>query len=166
MSHAITALILPDPISAEAADRWDLVAVPLPGDLTLLHVTHYYTAYWQARLGISSYLEIPSEAPGRPGLFPREGVVTTIAIELAARPDSSFAVVLTDYFGGTGEQWAAMSIGGRPVRSVNSINTALRALGVRATAGSDEFDTVGLAAHRSTPDYLDRYIDLCDELGV
>ncbi|WP_458691372.1 hypothetical protein [Nocardia tengchongensis] len=137
--------------------------VPLLCDLTLLHVTHYYTAYWQARLGISSYLELPSEAPG---LFPREGVVTTIATELATRPNSTFAVVLTDYFGGIGEQWGAVSVDGGPVRSVNAINTALRALGIRATAGSDEFDTVGLSAHRSTPDYLDRYIDLCDEFGA
>ncbi|WP_067900299.1 hypothetical protein [Nocardia vaccinii] len=92
--------------------------------------------------------------------------MTTIATELATRPDSTFAVVLTDYFGGIGEQWAAVSVDGGPVRSVNAINTALRALGIRATAGSDEFDTVGLAAHRSTPDYLNRYIDLCDEFGA
>lgn len=163
MPHAITAMILPCPVSAEAADRWDLMPVSLRCDLTLLHVTHYYTAYWQARLGISSYFKLPSEAPG---LFPREGVVTTIAAELATRPDPAFAVVLTDYFGGVGDQWAAVSVGGGPVRSVNTINTALRALGISATAGSDEFDTVGLAAHRSTPDYLDRYVDLCDELGV
>ncbi|WP_067900302.1 hypothetical protein [Nocardia vaccinii] len=58
MRHAIIALVLPDPISAEAADRWDLVPVPLLCDLTLLYVTHYYTAYWQAQLGISSYLEL------------------------------------------------------------------------------------------------------------
>ncbi|MFD7843460.1 hypothetical protein ACFV4K_11070 [Nocardia sp. NPDC059764] len=163
MSHAITAMILPGTVDAGAADRWDLAPVPMRCDLTLFHVTHYYTAYWQAQLGISSYFELPSEAPG---LFPREGVMMTIATELATRPDPTFAVVLTDYFGGAGDQWAVVSVDGGPMQSVNTINKALRALGISAVAGSDEFDTVGLAAHRSTPDYLDQYVDLCDKLGV
>ena len=30
----------------------------------------------------------------------------------------------------------------------------------------DEFDTVGLGAHRTQPDYLGRYVDLCDQLGA
>ena len=33
-------------------------------------------------------------------------------------------------------------------------------------AGEDEFATVGLGRHRRSPEYLDRYVDLCDELGV
>jgi hypothetical protein len=161
--HAVTAMILPDPINAGAARSWDLVPVPLHGKLTMCHITHYYTAYWQARLGISNYIELPREAPS---LFPREGVMATIATDLATRSGPSFAVVLTDYFGGSGDQWAVVSVDGGPVRSVNTINSALRTLGISAVTGSDEFDAVGLAAHRSTPDYLDRYVDLCDELGV
>ncbi|MBB2909791.1 hypothetical protein FHS43_001037 [Streptosporangium becharense] len=30
----------------------------------------------------------------------------------------------------------------------------------------DEFDTIGLGTFRSNPDHRDRYIELCDELGV
>jgi hypothetical protein len=30
----------------------------------------------------------------------------------------------------------------------------------------DEFDGIGLGHHRSSPDDLDRYVDLCHELGL
>jgi hypothetical protein len=32
--------------------------------------------------------------------------------------------------------------------------------------GLDAFDTVGLGDHRSPPEHLERYRELCDELGV
>ncbi|MBF6167805.1 hypothetical protein IU486_24035 [Streptomyces gardneri] len=163
MPHAITALILPGTHDTAAADRWDLVPVPLHGGLTLFHLTHYYTAFWQATRKVADYVELPSEASG---LFPREGVLRILAADLSARPDPTFAVVFTDYFAGAGEQWATVSVAGGPLLSVSTINAALRTLGVTAAAGLDEFDTVGLSAHRSSPDYLHRYLDLCDELGV
>jgi len=56
-------------------------------------------------------------------------------------------------------------VDGRRERDVRDINAALRVLGVVAADGLDEFDTVGLAEHRSTPEALDRYEDLCDELA-
>ncbi|MEV6432434.1 hypothetical protein [Nocardia sp. NPDC051463] len=163
MPHAITALILPGAIDTDAVHTWDLVPVPLNNGLTLFHLTHYYTAYWQAAHGVTDRFDLPRQAPG---LFPSEGVIATIAADLSARTDPTFALVFTDYFGGVGEQWAAVSNDGRAVRSVNTINEALRAIGIIAAPGSDEFDTTGLPDHRSTPDYLERYVDLCDELGV
>ncbi len=36
----------------------------------------------------------------------------------------------------------------------NAVNVGLRAIGVRAADGSDEFDTVGLGRHRMTEDWL------------
>ncbi|MEV6278857.1 hypothetical protein [Nocardia sp. NPDC051832] len=164
MSHSISALILPGPYNADAADKWDLVPVPLRGDLTLFHITHYYTAYWQASLGVTGYFNLGPQA--RPLLFPTENVVAVLAAELSARPEPTFAVVATDYFGGAGDQYAAVSVDGGPIHSVRLINDALRVLGIRPAKGLDEFDTVGLGSHRSTPDYMDRYGDLCDDLGV
>ncbi|MBF6384766.1 hypothetical protein [Nocardia farcinica] len=79
---------------------------------------------------------MPREAPG---LFPREGVVRLPAAELSGSPAPSFAVIHTDYHVGVGTQWGG---------------------------GADEFDTVGLAAHRATPEHLDRNADLFDEMGV
>ncbi|MEV0363078.1 hypothetical protein [Nocardia fusca] len=164
MAHAITALILTGPYQADAVDRWDLVPVPLRGDLTLFHLTHYYTAYWQAKLGIEGYFEL---APNTCELlFPSEKVISVVAAEIATRPAPTFAVVVTEYFGGAGGQAAVVSVDGGPIRPVDNINSALRVLGVIAAPGSDEFDTVGLSGHRSTLDYLDRYVELCDDLGV
>lgn len=68
--------------------------------------------------------------------------------------------------GGVGEQWACAFVEGRRVQAVGDINAALRVLGVVAAEGLDEFDTVGLAAHRSSPEELERYEDLCDDLGL
>ncbi|WP_019929704.1 hypothetical protein [Nocardia sp. BMG111209] len=163
MGHSITALIVPGSVDADAAIRWDLVPIPLHHGLSLLHLTHYYTMYWQAALGITEHIE-PS--PEVPILFPTEGVVRVIAADLSARPDPSFAVVYTDYHAGVGDQWAATCTAGGTIRSASDINAALRMLGITGAPGLDEFDTVGLGAHRSTPEYLDRYIGLCDEMGL
>ncbi|MFC8525899.1 hypothetical protein [Nocardia sp. NPDC057227] len=161
MSHTVTALVIPGPCSPEAAAAWDLVPVPLAADLTLFHLTHYYTAYQQAVQGISDQLVLPATAPL---LFPREGVVTVIAAALAG--PTAFALIHTNYTAGIGEQYAVTAEAGAPPRPAGTINAALRALGITARPGLDEFDTVGLARHRSPPDHLDRFADLCDELGV
>lgn len=75
---------------------------------------------------------------------------------LAAIGSHKIAYVETDYFGGTGSQGAAVldrgtvtfesaiQIGPARSRPDDPINTALRALGVKASAGRDEFETVGL----------------------
>jgi hypothetical protein len=98
VGHNITGMILPGPCDRHAVTEWDAAEVPLGAGLSLVHLTHYYTAYWH--------------------------------------------------------------VGG-----VRDSNHALRVLGVRAVAGADEFDTVGLGRHRRTPACLDRYEDLCDDLG-
>jgi hypothetical protein len=167
VGHNITALIIAEPYDERAASEWDVVAVPLGGCLRLVHINHYYTAYWQARRGGSAELDVPSEFPP---VFPREGVVVSLAAALTRAGGNSrqptFALVMTDYFGGVGDQWACAIVAGRRVSEVRDINGALRMFGIQRAAGIDEFDTVGLADHRRSPDYLDRYADLCDELGV
>ncbi|GAA3390505.1 hypothetical protein [Cryptosporangium minutisporangium] len=166
MGHSITALLVPEPYDERAARAWDVVGVPLPAGLRLVHLDHYYSAYWQARRGVTARLDVP---PDFPGTFPREGVVAELAAAVAGTTPSdelTFALLMTDYFGGIGEQWACAFAAGNRVPSVRDINGVLRVLGVRAVAGSDEFDTVGLGQHRTSPAYLERYPDLCDELGV
>ena len=80
-----------------------------------------------------------------------------------------FAIVETDYFGGKGSQAAAVYRGaveimapestaiGEASDSKGPINTALRLLGVTASGGCDEFDTVGLGHHRDFYDLFDAY---------
>ncbi|GGK32680.1 hypothetical protein [Nocardia camponoti] len=165
MSHAITALVLPDAHVPEVAAQWDLRAVPLNGNLTLFHVTHCYAAYWQAVQGVTGHFEVVPDRPPQL-LFPTENVLLQTARELSGRPNPTFAILITEFYGGMGSQGAVVCINGGPIRATTDINDALRELGISAADGLDEFDTVGLGNHRSTPDYLDHYDDLCDELGV
>ena len=81
--------------------------------------------------------------------------------------DPLFALIATDYFGGVGDQLAQVYRGRELANdSIFMISPALKFLGVTAAAGLDEFDTVGLGDIRSQPDWLEKYEDLADELGV
>lgn len=105
--------------------------------------------------------------PGASSVFPDEAVLAHIASELTGDPTPTFAVIQTEDFGGVGDQWAALYVRThRTNGDETSINAVLRLLGVTAAPGLDEFDTVGLADHRSPPDELERYVDLCEALGV
>ena len=42
----------------------------------------------------------------------------------------------------------------------------LRELGVVCAGGNDEWDTIGLGDYRHNPDHLDKFQELCAELGV
>jgi len=164
VTHDITAIVIADDFNAEVAAALGLVAVPLVPPLTLFHIDHYFTAYWQAVRGSSARLDVSAEFPIG---FPREGVVVTLVAELTGLESPRFALIKTEYFGGAGEQWACGFVGAR--RETNesaTINDALRMLGVVKAGSLDEFDAVGLGAHRRSPDHLTRYADLCDELGV
>jgi len=163
--HEIQALVLrsADP---DAARAWDLVPAPAAGSgLSLVYITHYVTAYWQARRSLSGHLVTP---PSFPATFPRDRVLHEIAADLTGVPDPLYALVMTEYWGGVGEQWAAAyRVPGLEPVVAGSINEALRVLGVTTAAGEyDEFDTVGLGGVRSTPEHLSRFADLCEELGV
>ena len=61
------------------------------------------------------------------------------------------AYVETEYFGGVGEQIATVFDRGARILECGSANEALRAIGVRAAHGRDEWDTLGLSSHRSMP---------------
>jgi hypothetical protein len=164
MGHNITAILIADPFSTEVAARLDLVAVPLSSTLTMFHIDHYYTAYWQEVRRYEKALDVPPEYPG---VFPRKGIVAELVAELTGLEAATFALIQTDYFGGAGDQWACVFSGTHRDSLANAtINDALRMLGVVRHGDRDEFDTVGLGAHRSQPEHLERYVGLCDELGV
>ncbi|KUH36395.1 MULTISPECIES: hypothetical protein [Streptomyces] len=77
------------------------------------------------------------------------------------------AYVEAEYFGGDGEQRAAVWADGalalgpldeptkkRFSRAVSPIPQALRRLGARRSLGEDEFEAMGLGRHRSTEDWI------------
>jgi len=163
VGHHITGLVLATPWDEAVRARFDLVAVPLRG-VTMFHIDHYYSAYWRATLKWPGTLERP---PGCSSLFPDDAVLAHIASELAGEATPTFGVIQTDYFGGAGEQWAALyTRTHRTSGDETSINAVLRMLGIVAAPGLDEFDTVGLGEHRRSPNQLGRYVELCEALGV
>ena len=164
VGHAIQALLVPGPIDGAAAAAFDLRPVSLGQAVTMFLIDHHVSAYWQAVRGVEGRLDVP---PGFPATFPDEAVIRVMAIELASSPEPTFALIMTDHFGGAGEQWACVFKGGRRSSPASaSINDALRELGVLRARGLDEFDTVGLGEHRARPEHLERYRALCEELGV
>lgn len=88
-------------------------------------------------------------------LFPK----LVAALERASAPDW-IVYVETAYFGGVGRQGAAAFVHGAlvygpTVAESACINAALARVGIRIVAlARDEFDTVGLGAHRFTDDWL------------
>lgn len=90
-----------------------------------------------------------------------------LVCEITGTDRPRFAIIETDCFGGIGTQCAVAFEGeDRLTPDQASINQALAALGVRAASDRDEFDVIGLGRFRSHPDYLDTYVQLCEELGV
>lgn len=160
MGHHIIALVVPGPCDASAIRALDLVPIQLSPGLMMFHINHYYSTYWQSIRGANDMLDLP---PDFPCIFPQEGVLVSLVAELTVNPRPTFALIMTDYFGGMGDQWACVFQGSRRISTDTSINAALRLLGVTRRPGLDEFDTVGLGSHRSSLDYLMRYAELCAE---
>lgn len=93
-----------------------------------------------------------------------EGFEGLLAKWSAAGP---VAYVQAEYFGGIGEQraavWAdeALALGpldepaqGQTSRAVSPISQVLRRLGARSSPGKDEFDAVGLDRHRHSDEWI------------
>ncbi len=164
MGHNITALVIAAPYDKAIAESYGLIERLVHAHVTVLPIDHYWSAYWQAKRGdVDGQLAIP---PGS-HLLPHQGVIRAIAREITGLPAPRFAVIQSDYFGGDGDQWAIAYEGERSLLAPNAtVNQALRELGVVRADGLDEWDTIGLADYRHNPDYLERFVELCDTLGV
>jgi hypothetical protein len=72
--------------------------------------------------------------------------------------NAKVAFVETEYFSGEGFERAALWQDGElvlgPLDGAGAVNEALRALGVSAGPGQEEFDYVGLGRHRSLEEWL------------
>ena len=150
MGHHISAVLLTGPFDENQSYAFDMKPIRLTDDLTLFALDPRYCDYWSEKLGTSGFV---SE---RPVLNSR--VVHLMVNSIATTP--LFAVIDTDYFGGSGSQSAAVYRGGTEVMAPDSsnigpfiesfgpINKALRHLGVDASGLRDEFETVGLHRFR------------------
>ena len=164
MGHNISAIILKGDYNKSKSDEFDLRGITLGHNLTMFHINHYYSAYWQAKLGTKGVLDINGLDYL---LYPCELSLSKIIGIISERESPVYAIISTDYFGGIGNQYANVYKGETLLDSkIKTINHALYFMGVQSKKGMDEFDTVGLANHRSEPEYLGKYCDLAEELGV
>ena len=166
MGHSLSAIILKGNYKPQLVKLFDLHSVALSQGMTLFFVDHYYSAIWQAVLGTEGYLE--TSGTGNL-LFPNEKALARIMELISVEPLPLYAIIVTDYFGGIGDQCGNVYRGEELVdEGITTINQALKCLGVFPKRDLDEFDTLGLANYRSNPDEDDDIYDsdLADELGV
>ena len=164
MGHAITAIILKGSFDTNKAREFDLFAIPLGFELSLFHIDHYYSACWQHKLQTKGQLELSNiNSP----VFPAEIAICDIVKRISSSEIPEYAIIMTDYFGGVGYQYANVFKNNTNAdKKVKTINQALRHLGVPANDSQDEFDTVGLNKIREQPNFLEKYIDIAEEYGV
>jgi hypothetical protein len=164
MSHHICGLVIALPYDVEKARSYDLIAALTDGARTLFPIDHHWSAVWQRKRGdVDGRLDLPLDLPAR---FPIQGVIQAIAEEVTGCPEVRFGVILTDYFGGHGDQWGVLFEGRRRIGERTRVNEVLRALGLVSGMGNDEWDTFGLADVRKSPGYLDRYRALATTLEL
>lgn len=167
MGHHIAGVIVRGPVEVGAAEALDSAAVALVEGWWLLWMDGIYTEHWQKRLGASGFLALPPRVSREAAMgLPRERALLELVARMTGRPSPPFVVVYTDYFGGVGGQVAVAYREGAPLDTDGTINDALRGLGVVATPGLDEFDTVGLGRYRGIPEpLLERWAVYAEEPG-
>lgn len=153
MGHRIDAIVFKGPYDRKFASLFGLKPLRLTDELTLFPISARYFDHWAARFEFEGGLDSKADFPLLNG-----EVVARLVSYLAADP--LYAVIHTNYFGGPGEQAAAVYRGKVELMpceggSYGPINKALRLLGVTAAADMDEFDTVGLGAHRRLDEPLE-----------
>ena len=155
MGHHIGAVLLRGPYDDEKARAFDLKPIPLEFGITLFPLDPKHTDYWSGKLGVHG-----SRSPHRPLL--NSEVIHHMVNAIA--DDPLFAVIETDFFGGIGDQVAAVYRGQKELMAPRvgyrgPINDALHLLGVTARGPLDLFDTLGLREYRDFDDLYEEYED-------
>lgn len=164
MGHSITAIIVKGEFNTVKAEAFDLIGEDLGFGLTLFHIDHYWSAFWQFSLKTNGQLEIVNI---NSIVFPAEISIAEIVKNITGNLLAKFAIIQTNYFGGIGNQYANVFDGlGNADKTVGTINQALKYLGVMSMNGLDEFEMVGLNKIREQPNFLEKYIDLAEQCGI
>ena len=155
MGHHISAIVCKPSADIERILEFDLRIIPT-GVFVIIPMNASHSDDWTDRLELGF-------SDGRSKVIldgPFAHHVATIAAE------GEYALIETDYFGGTGDQVAAVYRKGLDLPliaservPVGAINEALRAIGVHARNGADEFDTLGLGRYRDFEDCFARYYE-------
>lgn len=154
MAHHISAVVVAGEVDLDRAREFDAKIVPCLDGFTLIALEADYVDVWAGKLDIHDGTDTPPLLNCR--------VVHHIVRQIA--PDATFAVIETEYFGGVGDQSAAVYRGDEEIMpprtgQTGTINEALRLIGVRRQPGRDEFDSLGLGQYRDWDDLFRDYRD-------
>jgi hypothetical protein len=142
MGHNLHALIARQPIFENKASELGL-AVVFENDLVIIPIVPESLDVLERELGLK--FEPYSEK------ILVDCSVTHRLAELLGI--GSFAVIQTEYFGGSGTQFASYYRNGSMELGEVTVNDVLRQMGVgKAVDKFDEFDTIGLGKYRRTDD--------------
>jgi hypothetical protein len=143
MSHHVRGLVASRPLLARA------VELGLPEAPRDLDVGMAWLPVTEAVMtALAQRTPEPAEADVR---FERLGWgVLELCAELSR--EGRLVYLETEYFGQVGQQLASVFEHGARTIETATVNEALRAIGVIARAGEDEWDTVGLDTQRVMPD--------------
>lgn len=153
MGHNVKGVVVPAEAAARVASDTELaVVIPLQAaHLSFVPMTEELFDFLCSRFPSSGKEPFPDF----------ESLSNSVA-EWASRLSRAreVAYVETEYFGGVGNQGAAVWREGKiilgPFRAeYGPINEALRLLGVRRTEAEDEFDVAGLGRYRTNEHWLD-----------
>lgn len=154
MGHAISAVVVAGSVNLDRARAFDTKMVPCLAGFTLIALDADYMDVWADKLNIHG------DVADRPLANTR--AVHHMIREIAGA--ATFAVIETDYFGGVGQQSAAVYRGEEELMAPETadygvINSALRLLGVPRRSAYDEFESLGLGNYRDWGDLFNDYRD-------
>ncbi len=143
MSHCIHAIATRAQLDPSAVESFGLETRSLPQSVTLIALDAEQVDALADRF----------DHHGPIAADPQLNFASVHRLMAALTPGEPFAILETDYFGGTGTQAAAVYLDGKELlaprrAALGPINEALLQLGVQPSAGQDAFDTIGLGGLR------------------
>lgn len=145
MGHGISAIVAQRPITQDKAEYYSLPVFGV-GDYVIVGLDDTHADHWALKTGIG--FKLLSD------MAHDTAITLHFAKELGLR---EFALIHTDYFGGSGSQWATVYRDEVRVLKVteDGINRALALIGVQGSQDLDEFETIGLHKYRQFDDYFE-----------
>jgi hypothetical protein len=161
VAHSISGVLIQGGVDLDVAASYDLFPLIDKAGIKFFPLDHYHLAYWSHKLGRLGRWKIPESFPKT---FPAREVLGELVGAVQAK-DAPFAIVMTEYFGGIGEQWAAFVEGGKMIPQAD-INAVLSALGVSPGGHLDAFAAYGFGDIRRNPECLLKYGRWCGIYNV
>ena len=152
MGHSISAIVVKIENPIDSLLDYDLRKI-VSGEFAIIPLNSHHNDHWTEKLGIGlgHYSKATNDTPFTHFIASR---ITT----------SPFAMIETEYFGGCGNQIAAVYDVGQPAPIFSSgwvaggaINKALEIIGVPHSCGLDRFEAIGLSENRDFDDWFLNY---------